>query len=89
MMATDVLDKLKIINTGHPPAQALRPFFYDEPRICSRGTGRTLLLEMIYRLLLPVRPAISRLLKSVYRPTSVRHRHSIADAGDRAHNGER
>jgi predicted DCC family thiol-disulfide oxidoreductase YuxK len=47
--------------------------------------GAMLLLEMAYRLFLPVRPLISRLFIAVCQPTSVRKRFSTAAAENRAH----
>jgi len=44
--------------------------------------GAMLLLEMAYRLFLPVRPVISRLFKAVCQPTSMRQRYSTAAAED-------
>jgi len=44
----------------------------------AEAPGAMLLLKMAYRLFLPVRPAISRLLKAFCQPTLVRQRHSTA-----------
>lgn len=49
----------------------------------AEASGAMLLLKMAYRLFLPVRPAISRLLKTSCQPTFVRQRHSTAAAEGR------